>query len=238
MSAAFDRPFYAAIGRYVLCFQSDPVPLLRLIAKRVRSGGIILFHEPDWEQMRSVPPAPTYGRECQWVGETCRRSGVDVRDGIKLYSKFPAAGLHAVIRGANAVDEVQLDAAEAVVLAGLEVPQMFYALRCLVLLLAISVSALVAWLAFKIFGHPGFVLMGILILFVAQRINIERDIAIGPMYSGEMLEAQAANLDRMTRSERAGHQAERLRSRQALQVANIVGFALLIFGGVGWYSGI
>jgi hypothetical protein len=120
----------------------------------------------------------------------------------------------------------------------LEVAQMFYTLRWLVLLLVFSVSALVAWLAFSIFRYPGLVLMGIFILFVAQRINIERDIAIGPMYSGETLGAQAANLDRMTRNERAARQAGILRSRRALRVANIVGFALLIFGGVGWYSSI
>ncbi len=121
---AFDRPFDAAIGRYVLCFQPDPVPLLRLIASLVRPGGIILFHEPDREQMRSFPPASTYDRACQWVGEAYRRSGVDVRVGIKLYSKFLAAGLaaptmrmHAVIGGANALDAVHLDADQAVVLA-------------------------------------------------------------------------------------------------------------------------
>jgi ubiquinone/menaquinone biosynthesis C-methylase UbiE len=121
---AFDRPFDAAIGRYVLCFQPDPVPLLRLIAKLVRPGGIILFHEPDREQTRSFPPAPTYDRACKWVDETYRRSGADMRVGIKLYSKFLAAGLagptmrmHAVIGGANALDEVHLDADQAVVLA-------------------------------------------------------------------------------------------------------------------------
>ena len=121
---AFDRPFDAAIGRYVLCFQPDPIPLLRLIAKLVRPGGIILFHEPDREQMRSFPPAPTYDRACKWVSETYRRSGADVRAGIKLYSTFLAAGLaaptmrmHAVIGGANALDEVHLDADQAVVLA-------------------------------------------------------------------------------------------------------------------------
>ena len=121
---AFDQPFDAAIGRYLLCFQPDPVLLLRLIANFVRPGGIIFFHEPDREQMRSFPPAPTYDRACQWVGETYRRSGVDVRIGIKLYSKFLAAGLaaptmrlHAVIGGANALDEVHLDADQAVVLA-------------------------------------------------------------------------------------------------------------------------
>jgi ubiquinone/menaquinone biosynthesis C-methylase UbiE len=121
---AFDRPFDAAIGRYVLCFQPNPVPLLRVIANLVRPGGIILFHEPDRAQMRSFPPAPTYDRVCQWVGETYRRAGVDVRMGIKLYSTFQAAGLatptmrlHAVIGGANALDEVHLDADQAMVLA-------------------------------------------------------------------------------------------------------------------------
>lgn len=120
----FDQPFDAAIGRYVLCFQPDPVSTLRTIAKLVRPGGIILFHEPDREQMRSFPPAPTYDRACQWLGEAYRRSGVDVRIGIKLYTMFLAAGLaaptmrlHAVIGGAHALDEVHLDADQAVVLA-------------------------------------------------------------------------------------------------------------------------
>ena len=121
---AFAQPFDAAIGRYVLCFQPDPAALLRVIANLVRPGGSILFHEPDREQMRSFPPASTYDRACQWVGETYRRAGVDVRMGIKLYSTFLAAGLpaptmrlHAVIGGANASDVVHLDADQAVVLA-------------------------------------------------------------------------------------------------------------------------
>ena len=74
--------------------------------------------------MHSVPPAPTYDRACRWVSETYRRSGVDARVGIKLYSVFEAAGLpgptmrmHAVIGGAGALDEVHLDADQAVVLA-------------------------------------------------------------------------------------------------------------------------
>jgi SAM-dependent methyltransferase len=121
---AFDQRFDAAIGRYVLCFQPDPVSFVRSIAKLVRPGGIILFHEPDREQMRSFPPAPTYDRACQWVSETYRRTGVDARIGVKLYSTFRAAGLagptmrmHAVIGGANASDEVHLDADQALVLA-------------------------------------------------------------------------------------------------------------------------
>jgi hypothetical protein len=121
---AFDQPFDAAIGRYVLCFQPEPIHLLRRIAALVRPGGVILFHEPDREQMRSYPPVPTYDRLCRWLGETYRRSDVDVSIGVKLYSIFLAAGLvgptmrmHAVIGGATAVDEVRLDADQAVVLA-------------------------------------------------------------------------------------------------------------------------
>jgi SAM-dependent methyltransferase len=121
----FDRRFDAAIGRYVLCFQPDPVSLLRGIAKLLRPGGVILFHEPDRAQMRSFPPAPTYDRCCRWLNEVYRRSGVDVWIGVKLHSLFMAAGLpgpqmrmHAVIGGADALDEIHLDADQAVTLAG------------------------------------------------------------------------------------------------------------------------
>ena len=120
----FDKPFDAAVGRYVLCFIPDPIALLRKIAGLVRPGGIVLFHEPDREQMRSYPPTPTYDQTYRWLSETYSRSGMDVRLGIKLYSHFLAAGieaptmrLHAVIGGANALDEVHLDADQAVVLA-------------------------------------------------------------------------------------------------------------------------
>ncbi len=121
---AFDQSFDAAIGRYVLCFQHDPVAILRTIKTLVRPGGLIVFHEPDREQMRSYPSAPTYDRACRWVGESYRRAGVDVRVGVKLHSTFLNAGLaaptmrlHAIIGGANALDEVRLDADQAEVLA-------------------------------------------------------------------------------------------------------------------------
>jgi ubiquinone/menaquinone biosynthesis C-methylase UbiE len=121
---AFDQLFDAAIGRYVLCFQADPVALLQKITRLVRPGGIVLFHEPDREQMRSYPPTPTYDKTCQWLDETYRRTGMDIRMGAKLYSTFLAAGLpgptmrlHAVIGGANALDEVHLEADQAIVLA-------------------------------------------------------------------------------------------------------------------------
>ena len=91
----FDRPFDAVIGRYVLLFQRDPAAMLRELAKHARRGGVIFFHEPDWDGVRSSPPAPTYDRCSQWIGETLRLSGAETRMGAKLFSTFVAAGLPA-----------------------------------------------------------------------------------------------------------------------------------------------
>jgi SAM-dependent methyltransferase len=89
----FDRPFDAVIGRYVLMFQSDPAAMLRRLAAHARRGGVIFFHEPDFDGVRSVPPAPTYDRCSRWIGETLRLSGADTRMGTNLFSTFIAAGL-------------------------------------------------------------------------------------------------------------------------------------------------
>src|SRR5262249_3755339 len=71
----FDQRFDAVIGRYVMCFQPDPVALLRKLAGMMRPGGIIVFHEPDRAQMRSFPPAPIYDQVCRWLTETYSQSG-------------------------------------------------------------------------------------------------------------------------------------------------------------------
>ena len=91
----FDRPFDAIIGRYVLMFQRDPIEMLRGLAAHARRGGVIFFHEPDLDGARSFPPAPTYDRCCQWIRETIRLSGADIRMGTRLFSTFIAAGLPA-----------------------------------------------------------------------------------------------------------------------------------------------
>jgi ubiquinone/menaquinone biosynthesis C-methylase UbiE len=91
----FDRAFDAVIGRYVLMFQRDPAAMLRRLAKHARRGGVILFHEPDWDGFRSFPPAPTYDRCSRWIEETLRLSGAETRMGLKLFSTFIAAGFPA-----------------------------------------------------------------------------------------------------------------------------------------------
>jgi len=39
------RPFDAALGRYVLVHQRDPVAMIRRAASAVRPGGVVTFHE-------------------------------------------------------------------------------------------------------------------------------------------------------------------------------------------------
>src|SRR6202008_5040926 len=89
----FEQPFDAVVGRYVLLFQADPGAMLRRLAKLVRPGGIIVFHEPDWSFVRSDPPAPLYDRCNRWVVETFYRVGTSTNMSSKLRGAFLAAGL-------------------------------------------------------------------------------------------------------------------------------------------------
>jgi predicted O-methyltransferase YrrM len=113
---AVERPFDAAIGRYVLQFQDDPAAMLRTVAALVRPGGTVVFHELDWDGVRSTPPVPTYDRCCRLVVETIRASGAETRMGGKLFSAFVGAGLPApsmrleavVGGGTNSTDPLRL----------------------------------------------------------------------------------------------------------------------------------
>ena len=90
----FDRPFDAVVGRYVLMFQADPAAMVRTLMKRhLRPGGLIVFHEPDWTNARSFPPAPTYDRCCRWIVEVFRGAGTDTNAANNLYTAFADAGL-------------------------------------------------------------------------------------------------------------------------------------------------
>ena len=89
----FDRPFDAVVGRYVLLFQTDPAEMLRRLARLLRPGGLLIFHELDWVFARSIPPAPTYDRCCGWIRDTFRIAGTDANMAGKLYAIFMNAGL-------------------------------------------------------------------------------------------------------------------------------------------------
>ena len=112
----FERTFDAVVGRYVLQFQQDPGVMLRKLADHVRPGGVVAFHEIDWDGVRSFPPSPTYDRCCLWIVETLRLLGAETRMGIKLHATFVAAGLpapsmrlHASVGGGmNSSERLQL----------------------------------------------------------------------------------------------------------------------------------
>jgi SAM-dependent methyltransferase len=91
----FNQRFDAIVGRYVLLFQASPAEMLRKLARHVRPGGVMVFHEPDWASARSTPPAPTYDRCVAWVRDTFRIAGTDSDMAGKLYTAFVGADLAA-----------------------------------------------------------------------------------------------------------------------------------------------
>jgi SAM-dependent methyltransferase len=89
----FDQPFDAVAGRYVLMFQKQPATMLRRLAPHLRPGGVIVFHELDYDGISSSPPLPTFDQLWQWNAETTRRYGADPRMGVKLLATYITAGL-------------------------------------------------------------------------------------------------------------------------------------------------
>src|SRR4029079_2988532 len=102
-TSVFDRPFDAIVGRYVLMFSPDPVAMLRGIAKHLRPGGIMAFHEADWMGAASVPPAPIYDNCFRCIAETFRRVGTNPNMGLGLHSAFIKAGLPAPTMAVSAL---------------------------------------------------------------------------------------------------------------------------------------
>ncbi len=86
--------FDAAIGRFVLMYQSDPVATLRRVAGYVRPGGIIALHELDLARgFDSMPECALWDQTALWVREVMRKSGVQLRAGLCLPAWYRSAGL-------------------------------------------------------------------------------------------------------------------------------------------------
>ena len=88
------RLFDAAVGRFILHFMKDPTEALRQIAKRVRPGGIVAFHEPDTRM--TIAPAmnqPVLARLQDLLARTFECTGARPDVGTELYMRMLDAGL-------------------------------------------------------------------------------------------------------------------------------------------------
>jgi len=89
-----ERPFDAAVGRFILMYMSDPTAALRLIAHNVRPGGIVAFHE-SWAGMSpaAAMSLPVLASLHNLLRATFERSGARVDVAKELYSRMRDAGL-------------------------------------------------------------------------------------------------------------------------------------------------
>jgi ubiquinone/menaquinone biosynthesis C-methylase UbiE len=86
--------FDAAVGRFVLMWLQDPVPVLRSLARLVRPGGVVAFQEPYWAPLVALlAPLPLWSATVCAIHETFRRSGANPELGPALYKVFLEAGL-------------------------------------------------------------------------------------------------------------------------------------------------
>src|SRR6266581_6975720 len=72
-----DKPFDAAVGRYILQFLPDPVEILRSLSQRVRPGGVIAFQEGSWAPFVLLSAhLPLWSASVSLLHEASLRSGV------------------------------------------------------------------------------------------------------------------------------------------------------------------
>jgi ubiquinone/menaquinone biosynthesis C-methylase UbiE len=98
--------FDAIIGRYVLLYQTDPAATIRHFASFLKDGGIVLFHEADFDnyiRSPSFPPCELYDQVYAVIAEVFRRGGAPPDFGRRLGKTFLDAGLSFSTIAAEAV---------------------------------------------------------------------------------------------------------------------------------------
>jgi SAM-dependent methyltransferase len=86
--------FDAAVGRYILISQADPVAMICRAAAAVRPGGIVAFHEPATEVCgRTFPTINLYVTAERRLNTAFRATLPHIDAGGRLFAYFEAAGL-------------------------------------------------------------------------------------------------------------------------------------------------
>jgi SAM-dependent methyltransferase len=91
-----NESFDAVAGRYVLLFNPERAEMVKVARRLTRSGGVIVFHEPDFSHIKghpSNPPAPLYDRAMGLIVETLSGCGSNPYMALGLYRAFTKAGL-------------------------------------------------------------------------------------------------------------------------------------------------
>lgn len=91
-----DRPFDAAVGRFILQFVPDLAAVVRSLTRLIRPGGVIAFQEVYWDVvLRIAARLPLNLAARSIVQTTIQQSGSNTNVGAELRRVFRAAGLPA-----------------------------------------------------------------------------------------------------------------------------------------------
>jgi len=87
----------AVIGRFVLQFTPDPIPLLRRLVRLVRPGGLVAFHEANWATLLAQCVRLPLRRVCaQLVHDAIARGGAHTNMEQMLWRGYRDIGLTSI----------------------------------------------------------------------------------------------------------------------------------------------
>ena len=99
-----------------------------------------------------------------------------------------------------------------------------------VLALVLAATAALTFAIHRLVGFLGVGVLGLLTAFIAVRMDLEKDSAIGSAFSGNLYVQQMTAHQSMNHAERAGRYAEKVSLSRALVIAKIIGAVLITVG--------